>query len=176
MNRVHQKSGSLKSVHLDSSSSKSVHWKLCSEQCLFTQSLICGWPAQEHYVAPVIINWRYLIITNLFKSVCLNHIFAFLCLHLCCIHVNLVRAHTSYCFCTLPSWQEDSLKFPNTVLQNVWVNPEFLMSQYFQRTGLCMSTSRQSTGALLNTTTACIQNFFFSHTRWSCSFQCSLWD
>jgi hypothetical protein len=68
MNHVHQKSGSLTSVHPESSSSKSVHqksgslksvhWKPCSERCLSTKSLICGWPAQEHYVAPAIINWR----------------------------------------------------------------------------------------------------------------------
>ena len=37
------------------------------------------------------------------KSVSLNHILSFPCMHLCCIHVNLVRAHTSNYFCTLPS-------------------------------------------------------------------------
>ena len=69
----------------------------------FTLSLICGWPVREHYVAPAIINWRYVIVSNLFKSVCLNHIFSLPCLHLCRIHVNFVLALTSYYFRTLLS-------------------------------------------------------------------------
>ena len=104
-NRVHWKSGSLKSVHLESGSSKSVHqksgslklvhWKPCSERCPFTLSLICGWPAREHYVAPAIVNWCYLIVTNLF-SLSESHFFLTLSGH----------ALTSCYFCTLPSWRD----------------------------------------------------------------------
>jgi hypothetical protein len=74
MNRAHWKCGSLTSVHLESRSSKlahqksgslkSVHWKPRSEQCPFTKSFICGWPAREHYVAPG-VTWSLQISKNL---------------------------------------------------------------------------------------------------------------
>ncbi len=79
---VHLESGSLKSVHQKSGSLKSVHWKPCSEQCPFSQCLICSWLVREGCVASAILKWRYLILRNLFKSVCLNHIFSFPCLRL----------------------------------------------------------------------------------------------
>jgi hypothetical protein len=139
MNRVRWKSGSLTSVHLESSSSKSVHqgsgslksvhWKPCSERCPFTKSLILRLAGAGAFCRAC---HHQLALLDRYKSLKIceseSHFFFPLSAHLCRIHVNLVRAHTSYYFCTLPSWP-DSLESYKTVLRNVWVNTEFRMSQ-----------------------------------------------
>ena len=92
LNRVHYISGSMNCVHRKSSSSKSVHLESGSSKIWFIEigSLKTVFRAMSIYpklnlqlagaggfVAPAIIKWRYLIVKNLFKSVCLNHSFSF---------------------------------------------------------------------------------------------------
>jgi hypothetical protein len=86
MNRVHLKSSSSKWVHLESGtwkwvhqksgSLKSVNWKPCSDQCPLSKAKFAAGRRAADYVAHAILKWRYLIATNLFKSVFLNHNFS----------------------------------------------------------------------------------------------------
>ncbi len=131
INRVHRKSSSSKLVHLESGSSKSVHQKSGSLTTVFVA--MCIYPklnlqlaGEGGFVAPAIIKWCYLIVKNLFKSVCLYHSFSFpVCAFGGFTSILYVLVRATSVRCRPPKTHSYPPK-----LRKVWVNPEFRMSQF----------------------------------------------
>ncbi len=84
---IQKQSGSSRLFHQKSGSLKTVFRAISIYPKLNLQLADTG-----GFVAPAIIKWRYLIVTNLFKSVCLDHSFSF--------PVCAFEGFTSICTCS----------------------------------------------------------------------------